>query len=233
MSNKTRMAYDRWSEKYDAERNPQILMEHDEVVRLVDARPGESILDAACGTGKYTIEFHNAGAAVMGVDFSDGMLAVAARKHPALSFRYADLSLPLPFEAASFDKVNCAQALKHIADLRAVFRDVARVLRPGGAFIFSVTHPDMCWDDYEIDSRADVDLRAEADMHDHRFCDYFEALERNGFDLDRLVQIPVSDKIKHLLTPESFWKVQGRYQVLAIRAKRHKQDLGPTPLPCN
>mgnify|MGYP001204319076 CR=1 FL=1 len=69
-------------------------------------------------------------------------------------------------------------------------------------------------------TRINVDIRIEADMYQHRFCDYFEALETAGFILERLVQIAVTDKIEHLLTPESYLKVKGRYQVLVIRARK-------------
>ena len=222
MLNRTQMAYDRWSVTYDTEGNPQILLEHDDVLALVNPRCGESILDAACGSGKYTVEFHNAGADVIGVDNSQGMLDRARHKYPQLTLQFADLSKNLHFGDFSFDKVNCAQALKHLPNLCASFIEIARVMESGGAFIFSVTHPDMIWDDYEINDKIHVDLRAEADMYQHRFCDYFEALEKAGFTLDRLVQIPVLDKIKHLLTPESYLRVKGRYQVLAIRAIKNR-----------
>ena len=220
MPDRTQQAYNRWSYTYDSEGNPQIVMEHDEVLALVDPRRGESILDAACGTGKYTIEFADAGADVVGVDNSQGMLDRAMDKYPQLTFRFADLSERLPFGDASFDKVNCAQALKHLADLSAPLSEFARVLRPSGALVFSVTHPDMLWDDYEIRSRIQVDIRAEADMYQRRFCDYFEALDGAALALDRLVQIAVSERIEHMLTPESYMKVKGRYQVLAIRATK-------------
>lgn len=226
MTKRTQAAYDRWSQTYDAEGNPQILMEHDDVLALVDAHPDESILDAACGTGKYTSEFHKAGATVIGIDLSQAMLDRAQKKHPKLSLRFADLSERLPFEDAAFDKVNCAQALKHLPDLPVVFAEIARVLRPDGVFVFSVTHPDMFWDDYEINSKILVDIKVEADLYHHRFCDYFHALERTGFKLDRLVQIAVSDKIKHLLTPESYRKVNGRYQVLAVRSRKRGMTSG-------
>lgn len=61
MSDRTRDAYDRWAKTYDAEPNPHIFMEQEDVVALVDPRPGGVILDAACGTGKYAIEFSKAG----------------------------------------------------------------------------------------------------------------------------------------------------------------------------
>ncbi len=214
----TQAAYDRWAETYDTERNPQIVMEHDDVVALVDPHSGDSILDAACGTGKYTIEFHMAGADVVGIDFSQAMLDRAVAKYPHLTFKVADLLEPLPFGDSSFDKINCAQALTHLPNLTTPFVEFARVLRSGGSFTFSVTHPDMHWDDYEIDDKIHVDIRVED--HPHRFCDYFEALDRAGLALDRLVQIPVSEKIKDFLTPKSYPKVEGRYQVLAIRARK-------------
>ena len=78
----------------------------------------------------------------------------------------------------------------------------------------------MCWDDYEINDKIHVDIRMEAEMYQHRFCDYFAALEVAGFTLDRLVQIPVSAKIESFLTPEAYVKVKGRYQVLIIRARK-------------
>ena len=74
MSQRTREAYDRWAKTYDTEPNPQIFMEYEEVVAHVDPRKGDSILDAACGTGKYTVEFYKAGAEVIDIDFSFGML---------------------------------------------------------------------------------------------------------------------------------------------------------------
>lgn len=220
MLGKTQEGYNRWSETYDSEGNSQIYMEHDDVVALVDPKDGESILDAACGTGKYTTEFHQAGANVVGIDFSQGMLNIAVRKYPELAFIFTDLSKRLPFGDATFNKLNCAQALKHLPELVIPFAEFARVLKANGKFVFSVTHPDMYWDDYEMVDGPHVDIRTETDLHQHRFCDYFHALETAGFSLDRLVQIPVSTKIKHLLTPESFMKVEGRYQILIIRARK-------------
>ena len=221
MPNRTVATYDRWAPTYDINRNPHIVLEHDDVVSLVDARPGEDILDAACGTGKYTTHFHAAGARVIGIDLSPGMLERAIAKFPEVSFRIADISERLPFENDRFDKVNCAQALKHLANLAAVFGEFSRVLKPGGNLVFSVTHPDMTWDDYEVaDSDVRFDIRTETDMYQHRFCDYFSALEQGGLTLDRVVQVPVGERIRALLTPASFSKVEGRFQILAIKARK-------------
>ena len=90
------------------------------------------------------------GTVVRGLDFSAEMLAIARRRMPTTEFHEADLTKPLPFLSHHFDAILCAQALKHIPDLGFTMREFARVLRAGGRVVFSVTHPGMVWDDYEM-----------------------------------------------------------------------------------
>ena len=116
---------------------------------------------------------------------------------------------------AEFDKVDCAQCLAHIADLNFTLTEVNRILKKNAYFIFSVTHPEMYWDDYEIKGKIPVDVR-EVDQQ-HKFSDYLSAIEASNLKLDRIVQIPVDSRIKDLLTERSFEKVVGRYQVLVMR----------------
>lgn len=221
---RTQAAYDLWASQYDADPNPQIQLEFDDVLSLIDPQPNQSILDAACGTGRYARILLQRGANVIGVDFSDQMLAIAREKNPSIRFINADLQKPLDFESGVFDKILCAQALKHLPDLEPVFKEFARVLKTGGHFVFSVTHPDMDWDGYEL---ADQDpnrfkLTQHADIHHHKFSHYFQAIELAGFTVDRIVQIPVSEKIRPLLTPQSYLKVKGRFQILAMRLAKSK-----------
>ena len=131
-SDRTKRAYEQWAAQYDQDPNPQLVLEFEDVLRVVDPKPGEAILDAACGTGRYTVAFHTRGADVLGIDFSAGMVAQARRKNPALRFVIADLREPLPLVADTFDAVNCAQALKHLPSLRTPVTEFARVLKPGG-----------------------------------------------------------------------------------------------------
>ena len=65
----------------------------------------------------------------------------------------------------------------------------------------SVTHPDMDWEGYEMRAQMGVDLPAESDIYHHRFCDYLEWIDESSLALDRLVQLPVPESIRHLLTP--------------------------------
>jgi len=207
--------YDIWADSYDNGANPQIHMEHEDVLSLVDARPGEIILDLACGTGKYTAEFDKIGAKVIGADISNEMLNQARSKSSQIDFIRLDIRKALPFEKSFFDKVNCAQCLAHIADLTFAMTEVNRILKKNAYFIFSVTHPEMYWDDYEIKGEIPVDVR-EVDQQ-HKFNDYLSAIEASNLKLDRIVQIPVDSRIKDLLTEKSFKKVVGRFQVLVMR----------------
>jgi len=97
------------------------------------------ILDVGCGGGLLAEEFARLGSTVTGVDPSTKSLE-AARRHAAdagLSISYeAGVAEELPFPDASFDAVYCCDVLEHVEDLDRVVGEAARVLKPGGAYLF-------------------------------------------------------------------------------------------------
>jgi SAM-dependent methyltransferase len=103
------------------------------------------VLDLGCGTGRHALWLAAAGARVTALDFSPGMLEEARRKPGAegVSFRVHDLHEPLPFPAASFDRVVSGLVLEHLRELRGFFAEARRVLRPGGRAVVSAMHPAM------------------------------------------------------------------------------------------
>lgn len=100
---------------------------------------GKHILDVGCGGGLLSECFARDGGSVVGVD---PMLACcrAGSYHARLtqlSIEYARMSgEALSFASSSFDVVVAADVLEHVDDLARVVREVARVLRPGGVFLF-------------------------------------------------------------------------------------------------
>jgi 2-polyprenyl-6-hydroxyphenyl methylase/3-demethylubiquinone-9 3-methyltransferase len=101
---------------------------------------GRRVLDAGCGGGLVARELAAAGAEVVGVDRSLGSLGVA-RRAAGGSFHPAQGRLErLPFGDASFDAVVAADVLEHLPDLPTAVAELARVLAPGGSFLFDTVN---------------------------------------------------------------------------------------------
>ncbi len=98
------------------------------------------VLDVGCGGGLVSEKFAEAGAQVTGIDLSGSSLE-AARQHAlnnGLTINYQQVSASnLPFPDAAFDVVVCCDFVEHISDNLDIFMaEMARVLRPGGIFLF-------------------------------------------------------------------------------------------------
>jgi demethylmenaquinone methyltransferase/2-methoxy-6-polyprenyl-1,4-benzoquinol methylase len=105
-------------------------------------KPGMHVLDIATGTGlvaRQALAIVGAEGRVVGLDPSAGMLAEAGTLDIPL---IRGLGERLPCRDASFDFVSMGFALRHVADLEALFAEMRRVLRPGGtACIMEITYP--------------------------------------------------------------------------------------------
>lgn len=109
---------------------------------------GQRILELGCGAAAGARWLATQGAQVVALDLSAGMLrharAAGARTGVPVPLVQGD-ALALPFPARTFDAVCTAfGAIPFVADSATVMREVYRVLRPGGRWVFSVTHP-MRW----------------------------------------------------------------------------------------
>lgn len=138
-----REGYDLWSETYDSTPNPVVVMDSRHTIRLLAPNSGELTLDAGCGTGRNLRPLLVAETKAVGVDFSYPMLQVARCRLENAPVALADLQAGLPFGTLTFDAVLCALIGEHLSDLRLVFDEFYRVLKPGGRLVFSVYHPNM------------------------------------------------------------------------------------------
>ncbi|HCT77550.1 MAG TPA: SAM-dependent methyltransferase [Micromonosporaceae bacterium] len=134
--------YRAWSATYDQPGNGLFVHEQPIVHEILDSLPTGVALDAACGTGRYTEYLAAQGHRVIGVDSSPDMLARACTRVPQAEFHQGDLhEVPLPDDHV--DIVVCALALTHVPDLKPVFAEFARVLRPGGHLVISDVHQEL------------------------------------------------------------------------------------------
>ena len=108
---------------------------------LARVGPGSRALDVATGTGDLAIELASRGASVVGSDFSEGMLDVARRKAPGLTWEQGN-ALALPYEDATFDAATVGFGARNFSDLQQGLREMARVVRPGGrVVVLEITTP--------------------------------------------------------------------------------------------
>jgi ubiquinone/menaquinone biosynthesis C-methylase UbiE len=117
-----------------------------DLLRLAALRPGERVLDVACGTGVVArLASQQVGdtGAVAGLDVNAGMLAVArSATRPGMQIEWHEASAEaMPLPDASFDVVLCQMGLQFVPDKHAALREIWRVLVRGGRLILNVPGP--------------------------------------------------------------------------------------------
>jgi predicted TPR repeat methyltransferase len=194
------------------------------------------VLDAGCGTGYLTQHVAASAGSVIGLDVSGVSVAIARERHSAPNITYVEAGIE-SFAAGSrdgeFTLVTANMVLMTAPDLGGFIQAVARLLAPGGCFVFTITHP-WFWPEYWKYSREpwfryDQEIAVEAPFrisleqtettttHFHRPLDmYANALGNAGFsvlDLDE----PTPSKQEQTRYPDD-WSFP---RFLAVRAAKH------------
>jgi 2-polyprenyl-3-methyl-5-hydroxy-6-metoxy-1,4-benzoquinol methylase len=124
------------------------ILEWPAIERLLAPQPGWRVLDVACGNGLTSRRLAALGAEVVAFDFSAQQIAHARARTPGGEQRITyhvldatDQAALLALGEGRFDAALCNMALMDMAEIEPLFRALARLLRPGGRFIFSITHP--------------------------------------------------------------------------------------------
>jgi ubiquinone/menaquinone biosynthesis C-methylase UbiE len=221
MTQESRSAFDALAEWYEqAFSHGQLpLLQHllmPAVLDLLGDVRDLAVLDLACGPGFYADRLARRGARVTGTDISEEMLrrareTVRGGTHRP-SFYHLSAAELAPSWTASFDIVLCIMALVDIPNIDDVLKEVARVLKPAGRFVFAVIHPcfvmpgaEWVVDEEGNPSHKRVDsyfaegffgkewygqggLRSRLGGHHRTLTTYVRALRRHGFCVTDLVE---------------------------------------------
>jgi len=133
--------------------------------RLLGLKPGEHILDIACGNGLSSRRLAKMGAKVTAFDFAAEMIEMARKRtvepagqEPQIDYRVLDATdetALLALGVGQFDAAICNMALFDMAEIKPLLHALTYLLHPGGRFVFSVLHP--CFNSSRMAHTAEVD----------------------------------------------------------------------------
>lgn len=152
-SDKEPAKFDGWANKYDqwfqTPRGALVYaLEEDLIMAMARPRAGEKALDVGCGTGNFTLALAERGLELYGLDASEKMLAVAARKLTAAGHQVVlqhGTMEKIALDDSSFDLVLCVSALEISPQPEQAVAEMWRVTRPGGRLVLAVLNAISPW----------------------------------------------------------------------------------------
>lgn len=131
------------------------------LMRILDPKKGETVLDLACGQGFFSRLIHDAGATVTGIDLSANLIARAKGYSKDISYHVAPAHIT-KLKKESFDKVFTVLAFENIKNIDEVMLEIKRVLKKEGKFVLVMLHPAFRipqYSDWGFDTKKDLQYR--------------------------------------------------------------------------
>ncbi len=187
------------------------------------ARRPLRIVDLGCGPGNTLRRLASKGA-VYGFDFSLDALRFAREK--GVKHVLSADSIALPLASESVDCILALDVLEHVEDDRAALAEIARVVRPGGLFLFTVPafmalwrYHDRCYGHYRRYTREELVGKVRAAGLDIEVCQFFKCaffiplwvlakLERAGVISERDNFFTMPDWVNRMLETEITWEMR-------------------------
>ena len=176
-------AYNNWSAIYDTNQNKTRDLEAVALKHVLEEKTFDNILEIGCGTGKNTEWLHKRTKKLVGVDFSEDMLAKAKQKINSenVQFVRADIQENWSFQDETFDLVTCSLVLEHIEGLNGIFKQIQRVLTQNGLLYIGELHPFKQYLGTKAKFEIDTGIY-ELTCFTHHISDFYQAASDNGFE---------------------------------------------------
>lgn len=111
-------------------------------LKMLDIKPGQKILDIACGNGQFAREM---GAKVTATDFSEKFIEIArAKSSKNIKYEVIDATKPSDLQklvGTKYDAVACTMAFMDIENIQTFIKFLPKLLKKNGSFVFSIPHP--------------------------------------------------------------------------------------------
>ncbi len=237
----TRNIYNKFGKKYRAKRlvpNTNFWNEFIEIPAMENLLKrivkNKEVLDLGCGSGMFTYKLKRFGAHVVGADLSKTLITIAKRDYPGIKFYVSDAQ-KTTFKKNSFNIVSSSLMIHYIKDLKLLFREVSRILRKNGQFVFSFHHPlNEITKKIKIDEKTEYILSPyfnnnkytwqmlegmEMISYHHTFENIIRALSQAGFDTELIVE-PQPKRNSKKYDPKSYDRTINYPSFCIIKARK-------------
>lgn len=182
------------------------------LIRLMNIKKGQAVLDLACGQGFFSVAFASAGAKVTGVDLSAKLIELAKKNSTKGVEYFVSSADQLKFiKDKTVDTITIILAIQNIENVSAVFKECSRIIKDTGKIFIVMNHPafripqlsDWFWDEknkvqarkidqYMTEAKLKIEMNpgkpnTEYTISFHRPMQYyFKLISNNGFAVSRL-----------------------------------------------
>lgn len=177
-------AYNKWAQQYDTNQNKTRDLDRKTTIQTLKTYHFSSVIELGCGTGKNTAYLLSRSDKVIGLDFSEEMLAKAKSKitDERVRFQKANLNAPWEVENMSADLITSSLVLEHIKNLDFIFQQTNLKLKPKGLFFINEYHPFKQYIGKKARFETEYGLQ-ELETFVHNTTEYLTMAKNNGFQL--------------------------------------------------
>lgn len=196
---------DNYLKRRSRKESPNNAIEKPIIFELIGDVAGKNVLDLGCGDGLFGVELMNAGAeAFTGIEGSTEMAALAIKATVPLGgqIQVQDLE-SFRADTVQYDLIVSRFVIHYLPDIKRLFEEVKKALKPDGKFVFTVQHPlttssfaskaqgerrgDWLVDDYFVEGERQEPWISKTVIKHHRTTEtYFTALTEAGFTVAAL-----------------------------------------------